>query len=539
MKKNKNIHFKVSLLLLFASFAPKVYASIGTVNIPSVNLQVNEEKIISLSVSDNIQSVDGMIKSNDPSCVKVVNVDSPLEVDANNKFANFGLRGAITDAGTVTIKGLKKCNTKLTIYNLNIVSIDEIEERDLHSESGIITVNGPDTNDLSTTQTNNQIITPSKTEENNTVNKTVSQTTNNNVNKTNNNVNNSNANKTTNQVSSNTNKQTTNSSNPNSTARSINNQVAVTNNDATLSSLSIEGYQIDFDKNKFEYVLEVSNEVEKVNVNATSSDSKSTIKIEGNENLFVGENEIKIIVTNNNEEKLYIIKVTRKQDPTKEYNTDNYLTNIIPSSGILSPLFDKNKSDYVIYLPYEVDNITFENTLSADTSNVEIEGPDKLALGNNNFTIKVRAESGDIRKYQIVVKRFNKYDVTLSNNNLRNITLGNNNTLLNSLGKKVDFDKDVTTYYYKKGDDFSYNYVVDDKDAIVKVVENNDTINIIVEAPNGHIKVYTLIPYEQNPLIYILLFILGITIGYLLRLVIAILKRNKRRKINQKKSLEN
>ena len=538
MKKNKNIHFKMSLLLLFASFVPKVYASIGTVSIPSVTLQANEEKTLSLSVSNNIQSVDGMIKSNDPSCVKVVNVDSPLEVDANNKFANFGLRGAITDAGSVTIKGLKKCNTKLTIYNLNIVSINEIEERNLRFESGIITVDGPDTNNLSTTQPNNQIITPSKTEENNTSNKTVSQTTSNNESKVNNNVNNSNINKTTSQVSSNTNKQTRNDNNVNTT-RSTNNQVAITNNDATLSSLSIEGYQIDFDKNKFEYTLEVSNEVEKINVGATSSDSKSTIKIEGNENLFVGENDVKIIVTNNNEEKVYVVKVTRKQNPTKEYNTDNYLTNIIPSSGILSPLFDKNKSDYVIYLPYEIDNITFENTLSADTSNIEIEGPDKLALGNNNFTIKVRAESGDIRKYQIVVKRFNKYDVTLSNNNLRSITLGNNNTLLNSLGKKVDFDKDVTTYYYKKGDDFSYNYVVDDKDAIVKVVEDNDTINIIVEAPNGDIKVYTLIPFKQNPLIYILLFILGITIGYLLRLVIAILKRNKRRKINQKKSLEN
>lgn len=81
-----------------------------------------------------------------------------------------------------------------------------------------------------------------------------------------------------------------------------------------LESLSIEGYEIAFDKDTDNYSIIVSNEVDSVKVNAEVSDDKSMIDIK-NEKLKVGENVITITVTSESgDARVYKINVTRKND---------------------------------------------------------------------------------------------------------------------------------------------------------------------------------------------------------------------------------
>ena len=85
--------------------------------------------------------------------------------------------------------------------------------------------------------------------------------------------------------------------------------------DNTLKKLSIDGYNIDFKKDTLEYNLEVDNLVDSIKVDATANDSNASLEISGNEDLSVGTNAVKIIVTaENGDIKTYVINVTRKSD---------------------------------------------------------------------------------------------------------------------------------------------------------------------------------------------------------------------------------
>jgi len=67
-------------------------------------------------------------------------------------------------------------------------------------------------------------------------------------------------------------------------------------NNSLLSSLEIEGYKIKFDAKKSDYSINIKDGVNQLTINATPADEKSTLTIEGNENLTNG-SKVKIRVT--------------------------------------------------------------------------------------------------------------------------------------------------------------------------------------------------------------------------------------------------
>ena len=83
--------------------------------------------------------------------------------------------------------------------------------------------------------------------------------------------------------------------------------------DNYLSSLSIEGYEIDFDKEKTEYTLDVDEDVTNINISATPRDDKATVMGTGNIKLTDGVNNIKItVVAENGNEMVYNIVINVK-----------------------------------------------------------------------------------------------------------------------------------------------------------------------------------------------------------------------------------
>lgn len=91
------------------------------------------------------------------------------------------------------------------------------------------------------------------------------------------------------------------------------------NSDASLKSLTIKGYKINFEKNKFTYELSIDNSITSLDINATPTNSKATVTIDETNNLQVGENFITITVTAEDGTICkYILKITRKEN---ELNT--------------------------------------------------------------------------------------------------------------------------------------------------------------------------------------------------------------------------
>ncbi len=80
-----------------------------------------------------------------------------------------------------------------------------------------------------------------------------------------------------------------------------------------LKSLSIEGYEISFNKEKLEYEILIGEDVESLNINAVSADETALINISGNEGLKPGENKVEVVVTaENGDIKTYVIDVYKK-----------------------------------------------------------------------------------------------------------------------------------------------------------------------------------------------------------------------------------
>ena len=97
------------------------------------------------------------------------------------------------------------------------------------------------------------------------------------------------------------------------------NREGSSNND--LSSLEVEGYDLDpdFDKNETSYSITVPSDVDSVTVNADPEDDHATVTIDGNENLQPGENTISVTVkAENGEEKTYTITVTKEEEPEED-----------------------------------------------------------------------------------------------------------------------------------------------------------------------------------------------------------------------------
>ena len=131
--------------------------------------------------------------------------------------------------------------------------------------------------------------------------------------------------------------------------------------DATLKSLTCSNASISFTGSS-EYRVTVPYEVSSLKLSATPNHSGAKVSVSGNK-LSVGSNTVTITVTaENGATKRYYIYATRQQDPNYVPSSDAAISALSPSSGRLSPAFQTDITDYVLYLPYEVTELTFNAT---------------------------------------------------------------------------------------------------------------------------------------------------------------------------------
>lgn len=114
-----------------------------------------------------------------------------------------------------------------------------------------------------------------------------------------------------------------------------------------LKNLTVDGYNLDpvFNKETLEYEIEVPNNIEKININATSEDSNAKISGVGEIAVNEGANKIEIKVeAENGNIKTYILNVTVKDLNPIIVKLDNKEYTIIKKEGVLEPPTNYEKS---------------------------------------------------------------------------------------------------------------------------------------------------------------------------------------------------
>lgn len=271
-----------------------------------------------------------------------------------------------------------------------------------------------------------------------------------------------------------------------------------------LASLSVKegSFSPSFNANTEKYSMSVPYSVSKLTITAKPQDDKATVSISGNTNLVAeASNKVTIKVTaENGSVRTYTIDVKRGKDPNKVLSQDNYLSSMVVDVGILSPSFDREKTNYVVYLPFEITNININVELSDKVYGVlKVNKPDSLVVGNNVFTYTVTAEDESIRVYTVTVIRGSSLDDTAeSSAYLKDIKLKNG-----SLEGK--FNKKVFVYYYNKKKNFSFEAIPENENN--KIITNtvDDIITILVESTSGETNVYILLPKEINYLLIVVI----------------------------------
>lgn len=179
------------------------------------------------------------------------------------------------------------------------------------------------------------------------------------------------------------------------------------NGENRLKSLSIKPKEYDFtgfDSETTEYSAEVPNEVEQIEISATSMDSKAQIMGIGIINLEEGENELKIeVIAVNGDKKTYTLTVTRKEAEEKEVLGLSTLSIV----GLkLNPSFKVGVYEYTAELQEDLTSLEITAKANNEDATIEIVGNENLKEGENVITILVEnEETKEVATYQITVNK--------------------------------------------------------------------------------------------------------------------------------------
>ena len=180
-----------------------------------------------------------------------------------------------------------------------------------------------------------------------------------------------------------------------------------------LKGLVVENHKLspEFDPETTKYTLEVTKDVEKLEITPILQDDKSKFEITGNENFKVGNNIVKITVTaEDGTNRIYTITVTK----TNEDGTENPLDNMLKLKKLqikdikLDPEFNPETTNYSILVSDPSSIKIADITAVAEDEDVEVTIAEAEADKNGNrvITIMLENKEGDRSGvYQVTIKK--------------------------------------------------------------------------------------------------------------------------------------
>lgn len=184
--------------------------------------------------------------------------------------------------------------------------------------------------------------------------------------------------------------------------------------DAKLTDLRCSNADLKF-TGSTEYYITVPYSVSSLKLDWDRSHSGADVSVSGNK-LSVGSNTVTITVTaEDGTVKRYYIYAKRQQDPNYVPSTDAYLKSLKVSVGTLSPAFDPEITEYVVYLANEVERLELSGTArDSKAENVRQVGTSNLPDEPHVMLMRCTAEDGKtIRDYKVHVIRMPAFTGTL------------------------------------------------------------------------------------------------------------------------------
>jgi len=310
-----------------------------------------------------------------------------------------------------------------------------------------------------------------------------------------------------------------------------------------LSNLTLSSGKIKFDSDIINYDIIVDNIVDYISIDASLMDLKS-IFVEGfgprTIKLNEGENLIRIKVkAENNQIKTYNITVIRKKSEIIKNETttknkittekknetlsnNNYLSEINVNNVSLN--FIKEEYEVLTIVPYDTDKVNFQLKTENKKATFTIDGNKELIVGRNIYNIKVIAEDGSVRNYQVIIVRKEEDDVLSNNSKLENLEIK---------GYKINFDKEVYDYFVKikNEDELDILYRKDDNKSNVNIVGNknlkfNNIVRVTVVAEDNSITEYRIKVLKNTTSYNLFLIVLSILSFGLLKIIVDLFFEN-------------
>lgn len=299
----------------------------------------------------------------------------------------------------------------------------------------------------------------------------------------------------------------------------INYNIVLSDN-AYLSTLNPSVGTLGFNKTNFEYILNVSNDVDTIDFDIITEDNNARITINGNTyatpkkitltDLQVGNTPLSILVTaqDNNTTNTYNV-VIKKAAPAA--SSDATLSSLSVDNYPFATNFDPNTEEYTIgSIPYNLDTLTINAVANVGASKITyfVNGTSQannvvsIPKTNGNGEIKVRVVAQDgltAKEYKIA------YSKSASNNAfLSNITLNHGSITFDKTNQnytiKVDADVesvDITAVAEDSNAVISANGTTYGATANITLTPINDgtnPINIVVTAEDGETSItYSLV----------------------------------------------
>ena len=254
-------------------------------------------------------------------------------------------------------------------------------------------------------------------------------------------------------------------------------------------------YVTPFDRDTYEYEIEVENDITKINVIALADDLlHAQITGNGEYNLQVGTNPITITVRNGTSKKIYTLNVKRKGSS----NTNlNYLTS---TDADITPEFTNDNDDYEIHVPnyktklalsYEAEHPGTRVSVVNDLTHIDEED------NSSHVVLTVTAEDGTIRT--ITIKAY------LEDSSYFSSRLASLKILEGSLSPK--FDPDTLQYSITVNQNISELHIsaipeaqnaVVVGDGVQELELGKNVIPIVVTAEDGSTTTYEVIAFRKD-----------------------------------------
>lgn len=176
-----------------------------------------------------------------------------------------------------------------------------------------------------------------------------------------------------------------------------------------LSGLTVGNAKISpaFSPETLKYTAEVPFEISRLEISATAADGKAKVAVNSPNLAADATTNVTVTVTaENGAKKVYTISVKRAADPNYKPSGNSALAEIKADGFLLSPAFNTEIKEYVIWLPFETESISI-SALPADAkATVEVIGGTELTAGaDNTVTVICTAENGEKTEYTVIAKR--------------------------------------------------------------------------------------------------------------------------------------